>query len=228
MAYIVTTVTSTSITAYVAGLDTSYWENDRICNWNIGGISLTSSLPGRVSSGGSVTLNNLQPNTSYNISLIITFDRLAPVTVPGTSATTSSGGSVDPPTPPKPTVNLWTWYGSNGSASASQTQQAYTAISNKQVTTNFSYLVWNDMVDKVNEILVAKKYGWSSAYASINATKMSYYDKTLTATRFNSLRYNLAQLRNFYDVPYASTGDIVRGWYFDTLMYQANLAIAAL
>ncbi len=116
----------------------------------------------------------------------------------------------------KPTVAPWSWSASNGSASSSQTSRAYYAVCGQGNTSDFSYLVWNDMVDKVMEILESKGMTWYSGYASYYDTKMSSRDKELTADRFNALKNNIGSHypTGIQDV---RKGDIVYGWYFTTL-----------
>lgn len=125
--------------------------------------------------------------------------------------------------PPEKTISItkWSWTASNGNASASLTQAAYSAVVNKTAVTNFSYLVWNDLCDKVKEILDATGGSWDSTYATYANTKMTSSNKTLTATKFNSLRYNIGS--------HYSTGitdvypnDDVLGSYFTKLASCIN------
>lgn len=118
-------------------------------------------------------------------------------------------------------IDPWSWSSSNGSASAAQTRSAYTAVTNKGSVGNFSYLVWNDMVDKVKEILDANGDTWNTRFASYSATRMSAGDKKLTATKFNSLRYNIG-LRYSTGIDTVYSGNTVYGWYFTTLAYCIN------
>lgn len=122
-------------------------------------------------------------------------------------------------------VDEWSWSSSNGSATASQTSKALSAVKNKGSLLNFSYLVWNDMVDKVKEVQEAKGESWMTKYASYSATRMSSSDKKLTATRFNSLRYNIGY---YYStgISEVKKGDIVYGYYFTTLANCINNWIA--
>ena len=122
---------------------------------------------------------------------------------------------------PEIKVDPWSWSRSNGNASASQTSAAYSAVRNNGSLSSFSHLVWNDMVDKVREILDAKGLAWSNNFASYSATKMSYGDKVLTAARFNSLRYNIG-LHYSTGINTVRTGDTVYGWYFTTLANCIN------
>lgn len=124
-------------------------------------------------------------------------------------------------------VDVWSWYASNGNASTAQTKAAYDAITNNGHTNEFSYLVWNDMVDKVYEILDATGDSWNTRYASYSETKMSISDKTITAQRFNSLRCNI-ELHCHTGIREVSPGDTVYGWYFITLASCINQCIDSL
>lgn len=212
MAYIgITSTTESSITAKLFGLDTNYASSDRVCTWYLNGNRKgTSTLGANVSSGGAYTFKGLNAGTSYDISVSITAPGWTITVELDTSAETDAA-SIDP----------WSWSASNGSASASQTKAAYSAIRNKGSLSDFSYLVWNDMVDKVKEILDATGDIWNSRFASYSATRMSSSDKKLTATRFNSLRYNIG-LRYSTGIDTVYSGDIVYGWYFTTLANCIN------
>ena len=118
-------------------------------------------------------------------------------------------------------VSAWSWSSSNGTASASQTKAAYTALTNNGSTSDFSYLVWNDMCSKVIEIENAAGLTWSTKYASYADTKMSSSDKVLTATRFNSLRYNIGRSYST-GINEVASGDTVYAWYFTTLARCMN------
>lgn len=122
---------------------------------------------------------------------------------------------IEPPDPP-PAVNKWSWTASNGSATETQTKNAYNAVVNGTAVSNFSYLVWNDMVDKVLEIVTALGSGWNDYYAAYENTIIDSSDKTLTAEKFNSLRYNIGS--NYSTgIDEVSKGDPVLGEYFTTL-----------
>lgn len=125
----------------------------------------------------------------------------------------------------RPSVDRWSWNSSNGSASASQTMSAHSAVTSRGKTNNFSYLVWNDMVDKVNELVRAYGKGWDGRYASLSSTRMSSYDKEITAIRFNSLRLNLS-LSGSHSfstwIPTVSRGDTVYGSYFANIATEIN------
>lgn len=210
MAYIsVVSKTDTTLTVQMSGLDTSYEKNDRTVTWSINGTTkATVSIGAKVSSGGRYTFTGLKANTTYAIGGYVVWD--------SGSYNFSTSGTTD-----KPSISLWSWSKSNGSATAAQTQTAYSAVTGKGRLDNFSYLVWNDMVDKVLEVLNAKGGSWSSAFASAAATKMTSTDKLVTAVRFNSLRYNI-DLHSSTGIGSVSKGDMIYGSYFPTLTDHIN------
>lgn len=116
------------------------------------------------------------------------------------------------------TIDHWSWSQSNGEASRSQTTSAYNAITNQGLLSDFSYKVWNDMVQKVNDILYEFGYDWDGTYLSYGRTKMSSSDKEMTSDRFNSLRYNIGiHYSTGLNVHDLDTGKPVMGWYFTRL-----------
>lgn len=167
------------------------------------------------------------PSHIYSYSLTVTISGLTPGTEYAINyrGVNSAGNNSYMSTPLYVTtlssVKKWNWGLSNGNASANATTTAYYAVTGKGLTSDFSYLVWNDMVDKVQEILTAKDLSWNSSFLSISATKMSSWDKTLTADRFNSLRYNIG-LHYSTGINTVSKGDTVYGWYFTTLTNCMN------
>lgn len=122
------------------------------------------------------------------------------------------------------TVDPWDWTASNGEATADQTVIAYDVVNNPDSSRNvayFSYLVWNDLVDKVFEAWEADDGSWNSKYLSYNATRMTSSDRTLTAARFNSLRYNIG-VNVSTDIDEVAKGDTVYGWYFERMTNCLN------
>ena len=212
MAYIaILSTTETSIRVQIRGLDTTYERSDRVCTWYLNGRrNGTSTLGGKVSSGGTYTFSGLKAGTTYDISVSITAPGWTKVVELDTTAETDS-----------PSIEPWSWSRSNGEASASQTSAAYSAIRSNGKLSSFSYLVWNDMVNKVKEIVDAKGWGWSNNFSSYSSTLMSSRDKVLTATRFNSLRFNIG-LHYSTGINTVSRGDTVYGWYFTTLANCLN------
>lgn len=157
-----------------------------------------------------VTLNNLTPETSYTVNVGT-----------GTAPTTWWGGQTFTTPAEKTLPAAWSWTASNGSASDAQTQAAYSAVANGGEAAAFSYLVWNDMVDKAAEMQSYVGGAWNSDYASKNATKMSSSDKTMTAARFNSLVHNI-DLYYSAALPTVNPGDAVMGLYFIVIAQRIN------
>lgn len=118
----------------------------------------------------------------------------------------------------------WSWTASNGSATAAQTAAAYAAVTGQGETTDFSYLVWNDLCAKVREVRTYAGVGsWDTAVygQSYAQTCMTSADKTLTALRFNALRYNIGS-QYPTGISELSAGDAVLGSYFTTLTTAVN------
>lgn len=137
---------------------------------------------------------------------------------------------------PTVTIPEWTWSFSNGRASDAQTYEAYTSITGTgldRAVSRFSYLVWNDMCDKAK---LMREYGSSTGqwatyyngvtYLSYNDTLMSSSNKTLTAARFNALKYQIGSLYST-GISDRSSGDVVYGYYFITLTDCMNAWISS-
>ena len=122
---------------------------------------------------------------------------------------------------PEVQVSKWSWNSSNGSASASETQRAYNALFDNGKLSDFSYKVWNDLCDKVYEVIEAAGVNWHTNYGSFSSTKMSASNRELTAAKFNALRYNIGS-RVSTGIQEVNKGDIVYGWYFTTLARCLN------
>lgn len=216
MAYIkILSASESSIRVQVAGLQTGYESSDRVCTWYLDGQKKgTSKLGANVSAGGSYTFTALTPGTSYDIS--------ASITAPSWDYTVDLDTiTAETDEPQRPLVEPWSWTSSNGSASAAQTRRAYSAVTGGGSLGDFSYLVWNDMADKLMEILEAIGDGWNTTYATYAETKMSSGDKVLTAKRFNALRQNIGR-HVATGISATSKGDPVRGAYFITLTDRMN------
>ena len=211
MAQISYSVTANSITAWISGLDTSYNQTTRSCYWILSiwgdGTTVqtkTSTIPNKVSSSSAVVFSGLSAGSSYALSVTISnITGSSDVILEAYKITTSQEPTYVFP------VSAWDWNKSNGVASASQTQKAYYAAKNKGYVSDFSYLVWNDMIDKVNAVCNAvatpfvtatgttgmSRYGWDSSYGSLAATKMSSTDRTLTAQRYHAFLINVSRGR---------------------------------
>ena len=140
----------------------------------------------------------------------------------------SDGGSVDPggggsggggtitPGQPyvKPKVQLFSWW------STTDRQTAYSAVTGRGAVSQFKYTVWNAICDKVMELKNAMGVSWDSRYLPLDWTKMSANDRTLTASRFNSLSCNIWSGNQT-----VSKGGIVYGYYFTNLVDTLNNGI---
>lgn len=208
-----TKCTTDSISARLVGINTDYPNNKVRVTFYVAGSQVSSFTFAGVPSSGTtkwMTKTGLKPGTRYSVSIE------AEDLVTGWSNSWSDRVTTD-----KILVSAWSWSSSNGTASASQTKAAYTALTNNGSTSDFSYLVWNDMCSKVIEIENAAGLTWSTKYASYADTKMSSSDKVLTATRFNSLRYNIGRSYST-DINEVASGDTVYAWYFTTLARCMN------
>lgn len=208
-----TKCTTDSISARLVGINTDYPNNKVRVTFYVAGSQVSSfTFVGVPSSGTTkwMTKTGLKPGTRYSVSIE------AEDLVTGWSNSWSDRVTTD-----KILVSAWSWSSSNGTASASQTKAAYTALTNNGSTSDFSYLVWNDMCSKVIEIENAAGLTWSTKYASYADTKMSSSDKVLTATRFNSLRYNIGRSYST-GINEVASGDTVYAWYFTTLARCMN------
>lgn len=127
-------------------------------------------------------------------------------------------------------ITKWSWSASNGNATAAQTSAAYTAITTRGSTGNFSYLVWNDLCDKAMEAFSAVDKDWQTtdsstgrSLLSLANTKMTSTNKILTADRFNALRFNIGARSSLSTgINYVNTGDVVYGNYFTKLTDSLN------
>lgn len=229
---VVSNITSTSITLYVNDLDTTYDRADRYIKWRIypsTTVVATSYLGANVSSGGTATITGLSPNTTYQISAEIfwtdgsTGEWYSKIQLSDGITTTNSTGTIP---------SKFSWTKSNGTATATQTATAYTAVTTNGYTTDFSYLVWNDIVEKVNEIITYLDGDWLTKYASLANTKMTSTDKDMTAVRYNSLLYNIwayciTDISAFNSLKQNKEDDVL-GSYFTNIVTYINNTIDTL
>lgn len=204
----VTNITATSITVQLAQIPdaTSYLIAYR--------PSTSSTQLEIQTTSTTYTIEGLTPKTTYYLNYR---GKNSGGTGPymSSSVTATTKGEVEP----------WDWNISNGAATIQQTQLAYQALKNQGVLTNFSYLVWNDMVDKVAQIIDARGVSWHEDYGSIDETKMTSIDKILTAMRFNALWWNLSHFVTVSGAKKVSPGDVVLGSYFTALTDSMNKSI---
>lgn len=120
-------------------------------------------------------------------------------------------------------VEPWSWTASNGSATATQTKNAYAILQGTRAADDFSYKVWNDLVDKILEVREARGYSWSNGYATYANTKVASGDY-LTAVRFNSIWHNIQHLKGT-GLSAVNAGDEILGSYVVTLTDTLNAII---
>lgn len=92
------------------------------------------------------------------------------------------------------TYPLFDWTTSNGDATAEQTHEAYTAITTKGLCSDFSRLVWNDLVNLLSVALSEAGLPWIATYGTAASTLIPEYLGQLTANRFNAMVCNIGQL----------------------------------
>ena len=220
--------TSSTVTVQLAGLDTNY-QADRTCQWHLyenGSWNVKSgiiSIAPNVSTAATFTFAYLSASTTYSVKCVVTLANGNTVTISGSITTT------------KNTVTPWSWSSSNGpsyAATAEQTKAAYTAITTNGYLGEFSYLVWNDMVDKLYEIISDRSdsKGWVTTdsdgeyYGTLAETKMTSTDDVITAKRFNAMRWNCGQYVTT-GLSKQSAGDVIYGSLFIALANAMNSCI---
>ena len=194
-----------SVTVYVEDLAAGQSIRVLIRPYNDSSTTVVNQDYSVSGSSFSKTYKNLSPNTRYAINVRVDGSWL----------------DADEFTTDKPAISKWSWSSSNGTASAAQTKAAYDALINRGPLSDFSYRVWNDMCGKVIEIENALGQTWSTKYAQYADTKMTTSDKSLTAKRFNSLRYNIGRSYST-GINEVASGDTVYAWYFTTLARCMN------
>ena len=121
----------------------------------------------------------------------------------------------------------WSWTASNGTATAEQTEKAYTALTTNGPTSDFAAVVWNDLIDMISAQRVAwDNSAWDESILSMSDTKMFSGD-TMTAMRFNAAVANIWPITEW---PWAETlgrtaflkGDRCNGSYFLNLAAALN------
>ena len=165
----------------------------------------------------SFTISNLAPDTDYLVNVGTSLTGGQPWAWIGAQGfTTNAEGEVDE----------WDWTISNGSATAAQTQLAYAAVTGKGPLTDFSYLVWNDMVNKTYELVADRGGEWNTTYGTLAETLMTAADKHMTARRFNAVIWNLAQYKTpLNGLTRKNQGDPMLGSYFIDLADSINNTI---
>lgn len=159
----------------------------------------------------SITIDGLEPETEYIVNVGYSNVDYGGVTWLGGQRVTTKKA--------QPSINIepWSWFDSNGYATASQTTAAYNVLMGNRTTDNFSHLVWNDFVDKVAEVVLATSaYGmdWSVGGGNYLPKEYCYVYQgdTLSADIYNSVKYNIGSLMST-GIQNVSRGDIITGYH---------------
>lgn len=165
---------SSSVTVTITGLtagSSTYKVFIRLAN-DSSNVTVEQTTQTAGASRHTHTFGGLAPSTQYLLNVNVDGSWL------GASTFTTSA------------VSPWSW-------SASTERQNFYNVLTGVLPANPEYLshnVWNDLVDKVREIVVATKatYSgeWDNTYADYAAT-YCYSGDTLSAVKFNSLRQNV-------------------------------------
>ena len=134
----------------------------------------------------------------------------------------------------KADIEYWSWHrGTDTDVIAdSDRGRAYDALTTKGLLSEFTYQTWNELVDKVQEVIDYINDNdaegcWQTQWftdggrLSKNGTYMYYNDKKMTAARFNALRYNIGT-RCSTGIADKSLGDPIFGDYFVMLTDALN------
>lgn len=167
------------------------------------------------------TITGLSSNTTYSWTATLGFLNNGVLTWTGV---TYSGALT---TQSSITATPWSWTSSNGSATATQTQNFYQSLLGNRTTDDMSYRVWNDLVDKASEVVTQAGYGWDTGggtYLSPSGCYI-YSGQPLTAKKYNSVRHNLGSIIPT-GITDRSPGDEVLGYHIDRLTQIINQIIA--
>lgn len=214
-----------SIDITFTGGDPSY-ERRRCIRLTVYGTSYQGSVYDSTNVGGSssyfsVHIYGLTKATTYYFSAELGYYTNGVAQWTGTTCNgsfTTAGSSI--------VVAKWSWSASNGTATASETQNAYKVIQGTLSSEYFSSKVWNDIVDKVALVRTAMSYTWDTnnlKYFTADNCKVSS-GSTLSAKVYNSVKYNIGSIAatGIQDV---SPGDEVLGKYFTAITNAINVAI---
>lgn len=91
----------------------------------------------------------------------------------------------------------------------------------ERAVTNLTYTRWNDFVDQVEIIRNWYNDTYGTDVPSVLSAKLSSANKTLTATKFNTVRFSIGSM-NATGITDRYAGDPVLGSYFITLANKLN------
>ena len=180
-------VTSTSFTAEVTDLDTSYARDDRSVDWYLGSTQVSSSSLSAHASSASCSFSGLTPNTDYTVKASI---RWSSTPTSGLDRTTiisgrhmTKPGAIPPdPKPERPGYFYWDTAKTSGAKF------------------NLTASEWNRLISNINS--VRSYLGYSNASFS-----KAVAGNEFTATMFNQARSAIISISGFTGyIPQASSG----------------------
>lgn len=180
-------VTSTSFTAEVTDLDTSYERNDRTIEWYLGSSKQSSGSLSAHASSASCSFSGLTPNTDYTVKASI---RWSSTPTSGLDRTTiisgrhmTKPGAIPPdPKPERPGYFYWDTAKTSGAKF------------------NLTASEWNRLISNINS--VRSYLGYSNASFS-----KAVAGNEFTATMFNQARSAIISISGFTGyIPQASSG----------------------
>ena len=204
--------TDTTVTITVTGLvvgSSSYRFIVRLTD-DVDDRTITTSFVIATSSTVTQTFSGLSPSTSYTANVNVDNSWLGSKTF----VTRSEEKPIN--------VAPWDWF-------ASSERINFYNVLYGNLPANPEYLsrnVWNDLVNKVNELMIATNastYGWNEVYATLSGTYIGA-GESLSAVKFNSLRNNLHFVRNT-GISKVNAGDPILPSYFITITGTINSVI---
>lgn len=131
-----------------------------------------------------------------------------------------------------PALGQWSWEVSNGSATDTQTQIAYSIlIGESPVNAGFSHLVWNDFVDKIKEM---RKHFGDGTWDRDGGNYLSYDDchvsrgDTLSASLYNSAKHQISSIKSTDIADVYRNDDKLTGYHIVHLTDVLNAIIKEL
>ncbi len=234
----------------ITGADVDYPRNDVVLKctvWDSKAENLLEEIEINVNAGSKdveFTILNLSPNTIYHLRPAFRYTKDDGTSVNAIYSGTNCDhkGYYEFKTE-LAKIPLWSWEEKviidpvyDGDATSMELRAAYKAVTKVRgySVTDFSHNVWNDMVAFVRKILELSRETWTTsddetgkAYLDRYDTLISNSDLTLTAEKFNALRYNIGS-RESTGITDRESGDAVLGEYFLTLTNCINAWIMKL
>jgi hypothetical protein len=209
--YSITGYTDTTVTITVTGLvanSDTYRIFVRLNN-DTSNTTVDTATVDATSSTITRTFSGLSPSTSYAVNVNVSGTWL------GAKTFTTKSKQIN--------IASWDWF-------ASSERINFYNVLYGSLPANPEYLsrnVWNDLVNKVNELIIATNatgYGWDAGYATLNGTYVNS-GESLSAVKFNSLRNNLHFIQHT-GISKVNIGDPILPSYFITITNTINNVIA--